>query len=691
MTQHPSDAFERQTYPYDCGIAVIRTLLKHFGMPVPKRIDLRLTAGTDTTGTSVDGMIKACDAVGLRIKVHRVGPHESIEQGMTPAIALTQRPNGQGHFEALLAVDGDKLDVADPASGRRWTAREEFRSRWTGTLLSVRIAQSGGLEFPSLDRESHYVSKAWALAGMAPMSVYPLIVCSLGKLTLLFLRIALLHHVLVLLARLNGGLELLDRQQLLSLLAGIVIAWIGSMLFHLRGIGIAQATKQGIEFRIQAALLKAMMTPARLGHGKAELTQAFQTDAPGAAQGIVAFISIAVRCITLLSLLALTALICRPAGAVLLISIPVLGLTGFWMEKSIRLSGQEASIAGRAISARLGRMLEARPALALDHSLAMVADQLSTEHDAIKLAQVRLSGKKQAAENINRLSCAAVGMLTIGVSVWAALEGSLWTGKIVILFLLVYHFIELLKGMTSEVRKTEKLRCRIDRLTDLLDEPSFDSGYQSADIKKLISLKSVDADRLRGRKPLDLTIPAKTFTMIVDRTGVRASVVRDLISMRMRMTGGVIEIDGVRCASLQDAFPSRYVSLIFDRAVVQPASVLENIRVGFQGVSHDDAVAASKKVGLHSMVCRLPHGYSHVLDPSDPKTFQIRRKLSLARAILKDASLIIIDALSAWKDERQRELELSLIQEHWPGKTVVALVRTPKHAPSFSCINLEES
>jgi ATP-binding cassette subfamily B protein len=104
------------------------------------------------------------------------------------------------------------------------------------------------------------------------------------------------------------------------------------------------------------------------------------------------------------------------------------------------------------------------------------------------------------------------------------------------------------------------------------------------------------------------------------------------------------------------------------------ATVLENIRYGLPDASLDDVVAAARSANAHDFVCKLPHGYdTQVGERGQTLSGGERQRISIARAILHDPRILILDeATSSVDTETEREIQEAL-DRLIAGRTVFAI------------------
>ena len=118
----------------------------------------------------------------------------------------------------------------------------------------------------------------------------------------------------------------------------------------------------------------------------------------------------------------------------------------------------------------------------------------------------------------------------------------------------------------------------------------------------------------------------------------------------------------------------KYVSIVFQEVVLFNTSIMENIRLGRLDASDEEVIRAAKLAGCNEFVSRLPDTYQTIIGENGTKlSGGERQRLSIARAILKDAPIIILDEIAASLDV-ETEVQIQTGLNHLiQGKTVIVI------------------
>ena len=168
-------------------------------------------------------------------------------------------------------------------------------------------------------------------------------------------------------------------------------------------------------------------------------------------------------------------------------------------------------------------------------------------------------------------------------------------------------------------------------------------------------------------------LPGELIGLVGSSGGGKSTIV-NLIARFYDVTGGAIRIDGVDLRRLDTGHFRRQIGMVLQDPYLFHGTVLENIRYGLPQAALDEVIAAAQAANAHDFVCKLPHGYDtlvgergHTLSGGE------RQRVSIARAILHDPRILILDeATSAVDTETEREIQQAL-ERLIAGRTVFAI------------------
>lgn len=239
---------------------------------------------------------------------------------------------------------------------------------------------------------------------------------------------------------------------------------------------------------------------------------------------------------------------------------------------------------------------------------------------------------------------------------------------------LIYSHVELVGSMASVARVVE---ASLDRMETVLDTPVLDeNGTEITPQHFGIEMKQVSF--AYGDKEIihdvSFTIPENTTCAIVGPSGSGKTTLCSLIARFWDVQRGQVMVGGhdVRdytCDSLLRSF-----SIVFQQVYLFEDSIENNIKFGKPEATHQQVEDAAKRACCHDFIMSLPEGYqTKVGEGGSSLSGGEKQRISIARAILKDAPIIVLDEATASVDpENERELQTA-IEELTKNKTILMI------------------
>jgi ATP-binding cassette subfamily B protein len=175
-------------------------------------------------------------------------------------------------------------------------------------------------------------------------------------------------------------------------------------------------------------------------------------------------------------------------------------------------------------------------------------------------------------------------------------------------------------------------------------------------------------------KGISFDVAAGELVGLVGPSGGGKTTIVNLIARFYDVTGGTIRIDGVDLRQLDTGHYRRQVGMVLQDPYLFHGTVLENIRYGLPEATPAQVIAAARAANAHEFVCQLQHGYDTVVgERGHTLSGGERQRVSIARAILHDPRILILDeATSSVDTETEREIQEAL-ERLIAGRTVFAI------------------
>lgn len=173
---------------------------------------------------------------------------------------------------------------------------------------------------------------------------------------------------------------------------------------------------------------------------------------------------------------------------------------------------------------------------------------------------------------------------------------------------------------------------------------------------------------------IDMKIAEGTVNALVGPSGSGKSTIAKLIASLWDVKGGSIKVGGVDIRQMSHADYNRLVAYVSQDNYLFDATVMENIRMGRQGATDEEVIEAAKKCGCHGFIMGLEKGYDTVVGSAGGHlSGGERQRVSIARAMLKDAPIVILDEATAYTDPENEALIQSSVAKLTEGRTLIVI------------------
>ena len=277
---------------------------------------------------------------------------------------------------------------------------------------------------------------------------------------------------------------------------------------------------------------------------------------------------------------------------------------------------------------------------------------------------------------------AATTVLQAGVGVTVFVGTTLLAGgEVDFLTLLMFLLIasRVYGPITSILSQLPNLLQLLARLRALADEPvAMGSGDASGLGGELVELRDVrfsyggdDGEVLCG---VSFRIEPGTVTALVGPSGSGKSTVAKLVARFFSPASGSITAGGVDLAALDEESWLGNVSAVFQDVTLFDDTVMENIRVGRADATDEEVRAAARAAHCEEFVERMPDGWTTRLGENGARlSGGERQRISIARALLKDAPIVLLDEATSSLDPENETLVQDAVSRLCAGKTVLVI------------------
>ena len=253
--------------------------------------------------------------------------------------------------------------------------------------------------------------------------------------------------------------------------------------------------------------------------------------------------------------------------------------------------------------------------------------------------------------------------LVIIVGAALALNGQISIGIIVAFMAYVRIFSQPLSQIAQGITSLQQAGVAMGRVFEFLAEDEMEDEShkerQLSDMKGQVVFDRVSFGYTPERTIIhdfSATAHAGQKVAIVGPTGAGKTTIVNLLMKFYEIDKGSIRIDGVDTKDMKRSEVHDAFSMVLQDTWLFEGTIRDNLIYNQTGISDERVIEASKAVGIHHFIMTLPDGYDTVLDDTVTLSVGQKQLLTIARALLKDAPLLILDEATSSVDTRTEEL-----------------------------------
>ena len=274
---------------------------------------------------------------------------------------------------------------------------------------------------------------------------------------------------------------------------------------------------------------------------------------------------------------------------------------------------------------------------------------------------------------INNISLALVCMF--GSVLY--LKGSIGLGDLSSFVQYSRRFSGPINEMANIVAELQSAMAAAERVFTLIDAKPEPEDRENAqvltDVKGDVAMEGIDFSYVPGTpiiQNLDFHAEPGSLTAIVGPTGAGKTTIINLLMRFYDPDSGCIYVDGNEVRDLTRSSLRGAYSMVLQDTWLFHGTIFDNIAYGKEGATMEDVVAAAKAAHIHSYISRLPNGYNTVLSDNGTSISKGQKQLlTIARAMLLDANMLILDEATSNVDTRTEQKIQAAMRKLMKDKT----------------------
>ena len=674
--------FVKQHSEEDCGAACLAAIAKYYGQTFTLN-RVREAVGTGQFGTTLLGLKRGAEILGFKASPVKSSPEilDKIKEAPLPAIIHWQG----NHWVVLYGKKGKKFLIADPAVGMRYLSKEDIKEAWTDWLLL--LVEPDPIRFftQKQDKEGgfwRFFTRVWIYRGILFQALPLNLVLGLLSLASPFLLQILTDDVLV-----RGDTKLLTTVVISVVVMNIIshsLSFVQSNLIA----HFAQRMQLGLVLEFGRQILRLPLTyyeTRRSGEVVSRLQDIDQINQL-IAQVIVGLPS--QFFIAIISLGFMFFYSWKLTSAALVIAV-VMTISTFIFQPTLQQKTNELFVTEAETQGVLVETFKGALTLKTTTSGRQFWDELQNRFNRL----ARLTFQTMQIGIINNTfsgfvsGIGSVTLLWFGGYLVINPAENLSIGQLLAFNSMTGNFISLISTVINFVDEFTRAKTATRRLTEVIDA----TPEEEDDGKKPFATISGDADIIctnltfhyPGRIDLlddfSLTIPGGKNIALIGKSGCGKSTLSKLISGLYKLQSGNIRIGLYNLQDLSLESLRQQVVLVPQDAHFWNRSIIENFRLGAPYVTFEQIVRACQISGADEFISKLPETYQTILGEFGANiSGGQRQRLAIARAIVTDPPILILDESTGGLDPVSEAQVLDQLFKHRRGKTTILITHRPK-------------
>jgi ATP-binding cassette subfamily B protein IrtB len=371
-------------------------------------------------------------------------------------------------------------------------------------------------------------------------------------------------------------------------------------------------------------------------------------------------------------------------GLAALGGVPVM-LGALWASARLaRRADQAAAQANTALTERIIEFARTQQALRaarrVEPARSLVGDALAAQHGAT----MRLLGMQVPGQLLFSLASQLALIVFAGATTALTLSGTLTVPEAIALIVVIARYLEPFTSISELAPALESTRATLDGIRSVLNAPTMTTGTETRSAHHdaphiefddvAFSYDGASAPVLDG---VSFTLDPGTTTAIVGPSGSGKSTILGLIAGLYEPTRGRVLVDGVDVASLSAEARRAASSMVFQHPYLFHGTIRENVSAGDPAADHDQFISAIALARVDELAGRLPAGVDTVVgEAGSALSGGERQRVSIARALLKPAPILLVDeATSALDTENEAAVVDALTADPRPRTRVIVAHR----------------
>ena len=305
---------------------------------------------------------------------------------------------------------------------------------------------------------------------------------------------------------------------------------------------------------------------------------------------------------------------------------------------------------------------------------------------------INMQTKQQLASPFSEIMGVCVVSMILLYGGKLVFQGDMDPGSFIFYIALFSQLITPGKGLANSMHHVNRCTASLDRIQEVLDEEpkikEIDSPKTINELKEVLKLDQVSFSYLKNGEPvlknISLEVQKGKTIALVGQSGSGKSTLVDLIPRFYDVDSGTISLDGVDIKEFKLADLRKLFGIVSQQSILFNDTIYNNIAFGVDDVTEEQVIEAAKIANAHTFVSQFDNGYqTNIGDGGNKLSGGQKQRISIARAVLKNPSILILDeATSALDTESEKMVQEALYQlmENHTSIVIAHRLSTIQHA-----------
>ena len=466
--------------------------------------------------------------------------------------------------------------------------------------------------------------------------------------------------------------------------AGIGLVGVGALVGYLiTYLTSATAERVGADLRESVfGRLLGLGLPFHDRHRSGDLVTRLTGDVARVEDSMVAWFTVLVpEVLTLAGMIVVVLAVDLTLGLAALAVVPPLALVVALRRRRIRVAQRASRDADAALASEATEVLRNVRVVQAFTREGEAGGQFSGRSRSAVRAALGAMDLEARWSPVADLLLAAGGGLVLWLGVTAVTSGRMTLGTLLVVLAYLSSLYGPIRALARLARTLARGAASRERILEVLDSgevvPEAAEPLQAGPPRQGLALRGVWFAYAEGApvlRHLDLEVAAGERVCVVGPTGAGKSTLLALLLRFYDPDAGVVELDGTDLRDLDLASLRRQLALVPQDPWMLDGTVADNVRFGRPGATREELEAAARATRVDELIQRLPDGWETEIGEGGVRlSGGQRRRVALARAILRDASVLLLDEPTSGLDAASEQAVLDALDRAAEGRTVLSV------------------